>query len=106
MNRHRKLCECLQASGNMNALYPVRFEYGETGQAASAPNKPPLKPVRTTKQQVLEEFKTVWQSILSEQPNYKGDSIAKREAFNNFVDGLNKDGIVSNHQAYNWSNPF
>jgi len=62
--------------------------------------------VRTTKQQVLEEFKTVWQAILLDQPNYKGNSIAKREAFNNFVDGLNKDGIVSNHQAYNWSNPF
>lgn len=62
--------------------------------------------MRTTKQQVLEEFKTVWQAILSDKPNYKGDSIAKREAFNNFVDGLNKDGIVSNHQAYNWSNPF
>lgn len=54
----------------------------------------------------MEEFKTVWQGILSDQPNYKGDSIAKREAFNNYVDDLNKDGIVSNHQAYNWSNPF
>ncbi len=72
----------------------------------SAPNQQPLKPVRTTKKQVLEEFKILWQGILSEQPNYKNDSIAKRESFNNFVDALNKDGIVSNHQAYNWTNPF
>ena len=78
----------------------------ENGSGHFRSKQTPLKPVRTTKQQVLEEFKTVWQGILSEQPNYKGDSIAKREAFNNYVDGLNKDGIVSNHQAYNWSNPF
>lgn len=106
MNGHERLCECLQASGSMNALYPVRFEYGGNGSSRLRSKQPPLKPVRTTKQQVLEEFKTVWQGILSEQPNYKGDSIAKREAFNNFVDALNKDGIVSNHQAYSWSNPF
>tara|TARA_B100000459_G_C8579513_1_gene202591 strand:+ start:1156 stop:1383 length:228 start_codon:yes stop_codon:yes gene_type:complete len=74
--------------------------------AVSAPIQQPLKPVRTTKQQVLEEFKILWQEILAEKPSYKTDSIAKREAFNNYVDGLNKDGIVSNHQAYNWSNPF
>tara|TARA_R100001463_G_scaffold131839_1_gene192142 strand:- start:473 stop:661 length:189 start_codon:yes stop_codon:yes gene_type:complete len=62
--------------------------------------------MRTTKKQVLEEFKILWQETLTDKPSYKNDSIAKREAFNNYVDGLNKDGIVSNHQAYNWSNPF
>tara|TARA_R100000734_G_C3273335_1_gene68734 strand:+ start:510 stop:698 length:189 start_codon:yes stop_codon:yes gene_type:complete len=62
--------------------------------------------MRTTKKQVLEEFKTVWQNILASKPNYKSDRIAKREAFNNYVDGLNKYGIVSNHQANNWSNPY
>ena len=36
----------------------------------------------------------------------KGDSIAKREADNNYVDGLNKDGYVTDWQAYHWSNPF
>ena len=36
----------------------------------------------------------------------KGDSIAKREAFNNYVDMLNKDGDVTDNQANNWSNPF
>ena len=28
------------------------------------------------------------------------------EAFNNYVDMLNKDGLVTDYQAYNWSNPF
>ena len=37
---------------------------------------------------------------------FKGDSIAKREAFNNYVDMLNKDGDVTDNQANNWSNPF
>jgi len=60
----------------------------------------------TTKRQALKEFKWVWQRILSEQPNYKGDSIAKREAFNNFIDSLNKDGEVTDEQAATWINPF
>ena len=30
----------------------------------------------------------------------------KRTAFNDYVDGLNKDGLVTDYQAYNWSNPF
>ena len=36
----------------------------------------------------------------------RGDRIAKREAFNDYVDMLNKDGLVTDYQAYNWSNPF
>ena len=60
----------------------------------------------TTKRQALKEFKWVWQRILSEQPNYKGDSIAKREAFNNFIDSLNEDGEVTDEQAATWTNPF
>ncbi|MAA92296.1 MAG: hypothetical protein CMQ57_02035 [Gammaproteobacteria bacterium] len=60
----------------------------------------------TTKRQALREFKYVWESILSEQPNYKGDSIAKREAFNNFIDSLNEDGEVTDEQAATWTNPF
>lgn len=36
----------------------------------------------------------------------RGDSIAKREAFNDYVDVLNRDGLVTDEQANNWSNPF
>jgi len=60
----------------------------------------------TTKRQALKEFKWVWQRTLSEQPNYKGDSIAKREQWNNFIDSLNKDGEVTDEQAATWINPF
>lgn len=60
----------------------------------------------TTKRQALNEFKYVWQRILSEQPNYKGDSIAKREQWNNFIDHLNKNGEVTDQQAATWINPF
>ena len=56
--------------------------------------------MRTTKKEVVAQFRELIGDSL------RGDSIAKREAFNNYVDALNKDGIVSDHQAYNWSNPF
>ena len=56
--------------------------------------------MRITKKQVVAQFRELLGDSL------RGDSIAKREAFNNYVDMLNKDGIVTDHQAYNWSNPF
>ena len=27
-------------------------------------------------------------------------------ALDDYVDSLNKDGLVTDYQAYNWSNPF
>ena len=51
-------------------------------------------------------FLETWRESISFNRNLRGDSVAKREAFNDFVDGLNKDGLVSDHQAYTWSNPF
>ena len=60
---------------------------------------------RMTKKQVVASFR----EMLKDSPTgtlLKGDRIAKREAFNNYVDMLNKDGMVTDHQAYNWSNPF
>ena len=58
-----------------------------------------------TKKEVVASFR----EMLKDSPTgtlLKGDRIAKREAFNNFVDSLNKDGLVTDYQAYNWSNPF
>lgn len=62
--------------------------------------------IRTTKKQVLAEFAELWKDIVARNPNYRGDVIAKREAFNDFVDDLNKQRIVSDHQAFHWTNPF
>jgi hypothetical protein len=62
--------------------------------------------VRTTKKQVLEEFAELWRTAVANNPSIKDDVTAKREAFSNYVDSLNKQKIVSNRQAFNWTNPF
>ncbi|AFD02918.1 hypothetical protein [Synechococcus phage metaG-MbCM1] len=59
--------------------------------------------MRMTKVQVVAQFREL---LRESGANLRGDSIAKREAFNNYVDMLNKVGDVSDWQAYNWSNPF
>ena len=53
-----------------------------------------------------EQFRWDWSDFLKSNPHFRGDSIAKRCAFNDYVDSLNKDGMVTDYQAYNWSNPF
>lgn len=62
--------------------------------------------VRMTKGQVLAEFAELWRDTLKSNPSLRGDLCAKRESFNNYVDALNKDGRVTDAQAFNWSNPF
>jgi len=59
--------------------------------------------MRMTKVEVVASFREMLRE--SGDP-LRGDSIAKREAFNNYVDMLNKDGDVTDNQANNWSNPF
>tara|TARA_B100000927_G_C16467712_1_gene470335 strand:- start:588 stop:782 length:195 start_codon:yes stop_codon:yes gene_type:complete len=61
---------------------------------------------RATKQEVLTQFRYNWKVATMQNPRLKGDVVAKREDWNNFVDALNKDGYVSDNQAYNWTNPF
>jgi len=36
----------------------------------------------------------------------RDDRIAIREGWNNFTDFLCKDGRITEHQDYTWSNPF
>lgn len=57
--------------------------------------------VRVTKAEALTMFRECVRCT-----DFNGDRIMKREAFNNFVDGLNKDGLVSDKQANTWSNPY
>lgn len=61
---------------------------------------------KLTKKQVLEMFSEIWNEAKKNDPEIKGDSVMKREMFNNFVDSLNKDRQVSDSQANNWTNPF
>ncbi len=56
--------------------------------------------------QALSQFRYNWKVATMSNPNLKGDTIAKREDWNNFVDMLNKDGYVTDKQAFNWTNPF
>ena len=61
--------------------------------------------MRMTKKEVVASFR----EMLTDSPTgtlLRGDRIAKREAFNDYVDMLNKDGLVTDYQAYNLSNPF
>ena len=85
---------------------PVRFYKWSQAPAAPLQSTPNLPTLKTTKRQVLADFRPMWQEIVESTPSLRGDSIAKREAFNNYVDALNKDGIVTDSQAFNWSNPF
>jgi len=61
---------------------------------------------KVTKQQALIQFRYVWKVESIRNPDIKDDTVLKREAWNNFVDSLNKEGYVTNSQAFNWSNPF
>ena len=60
----------------------------------------------TTKVQALEQFRYNWKVLTKQQPKWKGDVIAKRESWNDFVDALNKEGYISDNQAMRWDNPF
>ena len=62
--------------------------------------------MRCTKTQVLQQFRYNWQVFVKQNPNFRGDVIAKREQWNNFVDMLNQDGYVTDNQAFTWTNPF
>lgn len=59
-----------------------------------------------TKQQALLRFRYVWKVASRYNPDIQSDTIMKREAWNVYVDSLNKEGYVTDSQAFNWSNPF
>ena len=46
---------------------------------------------RMTKKDAVQQFRWEWSDFLKSNPNFRGDSIAKRCAFNDYVDSLNKE---------------
>lgn len=62
--------------------------------------------MKLTKTEVLKDFREMWAETVRQDPRWRGDSIAKREAFNNYIDALHKDALITNHQVANWTNPF
>jgi len=62
--------------------------------------------MRTTKKEVVAQFRELWADTVANDPSWRGDTIAKRTAFNDYTDSLCKDGIITTYQYENWSNPF
>jgi len=42
--------------------------------------------MRMTKKDVVQQFRWDWSDFIKSNPNFRGDSIAKRCAFNDYVD--------------------
>ena len=62
--------------------------------------------MRHTKAQVLDQFRYNWKVSTISNPALKTDTVAKREAWNDFTDMLCKEGDITMNQYNNWSNPF
>ena len=57
---------------------------------------------KMTKAEALKQFKELYKTM-----GYrKGDDIAKRTEWNDYTDGLCKDGLITQKQYENWGQPF
>lgn len=59
-----------------------------------------------TKAKALFTFRELWRDLVEHDRKLRGDSVAKREAFNNFIDDLHRQRYITDHQVFNWTNPF
>ena len=59
-----------------------------------------------TKAKALSTFRELWRYQVSYHRELRGDAVAKREAFNNFIDDLHRQRYITDHQVFNWTNPF
>ena len=55
---------------------------------------------KITKREALREFRSAIGTTLN------SDVIAKREAWSNYTDSLCKDGLITEKQYREWTNPF
>ena len=67
--------------------------------------------VKQTKKQTLKEFQEFYlddfkKSNPKEYKALKRDKPMMRQIWADHVDALNKEGILTNNQVNNWSNPF
>ena len=67
--------------------------------------------IKQTKKQTLKQFKELYlddfkKSNPIEYKDFKKDTILLNQFWMDFVDALNKEGILTYNQVYNWSNPF
>lgn len=61
---------------------------------------------RLTKKAVVAMFREMWAECVGHDKTLRGDVIAKQQAWNDYTDGLCKDGTITNYQYNSWSNPF
>ena len=59
-----------------------------------------------TKADVLVQFRELWRDAVRARPSLRGDDVARREAWNDYTDALQKDGLISARQYDPWSGPF
>tara|TARA_Y100000004_G_C8592237_1_gene276969 strand:+ start:90 stop:278 length:189 start_codon:yes stop_codon:yes gene_type:complete len=61
-----------------------------------------------TKQEVYSNYKECIQEFYTSMRLYKRDhdKTMMREDWNNYIDGLHRDGCITDYQVNNWSNPF
>ena len=64
------------------------------------------KRMRLTKKEAYRIFMDQLRSNRPRGGNGRVDRIAMCKAWHNFVDSLNKDGLVTERQADTWTNPF
>jgi hypothetical protein len=75
--------------------------------------------LQITKAKALSTFRELWRDQVSYHRELRGDAVAKREAFNNFIDAvakreafnnfiddLHRQRYITDHQVFNWTNPF
>lgn len=60
---------------------------------------------KMTKKEALASFRELWNMSLENGRAQRGDSIMKRECWNDYLDGLIQSGEVPKN-ADEWSNPF
>ena len=58
-----------------------------------------------TKAEAVQNFRDLWKRETKGSRFYY-DTIAKREAFNNYTDSLCKEGKITLKQYESWGNPF
>ena len=61
-----------------------------------------------TKKKALQYFKESWLPNITRKHEQNGeiDVPARREGWNNFIDSLAKEGLISQKQCDTWHNPF
>ena len=60
---------------------------------------------KMTKAEAVQNFRDLWKQETKGSRFYY-DTIAKREAFNNYTDSLCKEGKITLKQYENWGQPF